>query len=56
MADEELLTKVKKLSNEWKKTREDQYIQEAIHITKQIKEGQVQSFLVILHALAEAAT
>ncbi|MFX1520468.1 MAG: hypothetical protein ACFFCD_11165 [Promethearchaeota archaeon] len=56
MSDEDLRNKVKKLSKEWKETKEYQYIHEAIRTAKQIKEGQVQSFLVILHALAEAAT
>jgi len=56
MSDEELRKKVKELSKEWKKTKEHRYIQEAISTAKQIKDRQAQSFLVILHALAEAAT
>jgi len=52
MSDEYLKNRVKELSNEWKKTREPHYIQEAIHTAKQIKNGQAQSFLEILHALA----
>ncbi|MFX1521615.1 MAG: hypothetical protein ACFFCD_17050 [Promethearchaeota archaeon] len=54
MSDEDLVNKVKELSNEWKKTKEPSYIQEALRIAKQIKEGQLQSFLVILLALAGA--
>lgn len=52
MSDEDLVNMVKKLSSEWKKTRELRYIQEAISIAKKIKNGQAQSFLVILLALA----
>ena len=56
MSDEDLRKKVKELSKEWKKTREYHYIQEAISLAKQIQDGKVQSFLLILNALAEAAT
>ena len=56
MSDEDLRKKVKELSKEWKKTREYHYIQEAISLAKRIKNGQTQSFLEILHALAEAIT
>jgi hypothetical protein len=55
MSDEDLANKVKKLSNEWKKTKESQYIQEAISLAKKIKEGKAQSFLIILQALAGAS-
>jgi hypothetical protein len=55
MSDEDLVNKVKELSNEWKKTRESHYIQEAINIAKKIKEGKAQSFLIILLALAGAS-
>jgi hypothetical protein len=54
MSDENKINRVKELSNEWKKTREPRYIQEAISIAKKIKEGQAQSFLEILLALAGA--
>ncbi|MFX1466446.1 MAG: hypothetical protein ACFFA5_08240 [Promethearchaeota archaeon] len=54
MSNEDLITRVKELSNEWKKTKEPGYIQEAISTAKKIKDGQAQSFLVILLALAGA--
>jgi len=53
MSDEYLRNRVKELSMEWKKTRDFHYIQEAIHLAKQIKNGQAQTFLEILHVLAE---
>jgi hypothetical protein len=55
MSDEDLVKRVKELSHEWKKTKEPRYIQEAISIAKKIKEGQAQSFLAILLALAGAS-
>ena len=54
MSDEDLANRVKELSNEWKKTKEPYYIQEALSTAKKIKDGQAQSFLVILLALAGA--
>jgi hypothetical protein len=54
MSDDDLVSRVKELSKEWKKTKEPRYIQEAISIAKKIKEGKAQSFLVILLALAGA--
>ena len=48
--------KVKELSEEWKKTKEHSYIQQAISTAKQIKDGKAQSFLEILLALAKAST
>ena len=54
MSDEDLANRVKELSNEWKKTKEPYYIQEALSTAKKIKDGQAQSFLEILLALASA--
>ena len=56
MLDEDLRNKVKELSLKWRESKEPHYIQEAIVIAKRIKNGKVQSFLEILHALAEAST
>jgi len=56
MSDEDLRNKVKELSEEWKKTKDHSYIQQAISTARQIKDGQAQSFLEILLALAESAT
>lgn len=55
MLDEDLRNKVKELSLKWRESKEPHYIQEAIIIAKRIKNGQAQSFLEILHALAEAS-
>lgn len=52
MSDEDLRNKVKELSVKWRERKEPHYIQEAIMIAKRIKNGQTQSFLEILHALA----
>ena len=56
MSDEYLRNKVKELSLKWKESKEPHYIQEAIDIAKQIKNGKAQSFVEILNALAAAAT
>jgi hypothetical protein len=53
MADEELKSKVKELSDKWKESRDYQYIHEALHTAKQIKDDKVQVFLAILHDIAE---
>ena len=53
MSDEELKNKVKELSGKWKESRDYQYIQEALHAAKQIKDNKVQVFLAILHDIAE---
>ncbi len=56
MSDEYLRNKVKELFLRWRECKEPHYIQEAISIAKRIKNGQAQSFLEILQALAEAIT
>ena len=53
MSDEELRNKVKDLSTKWKESKDYQYIHEAIRTAKQIKDGKVQTFLTILHTIAE---
>jgi hypothetical protein len=53
MSDEELRNKVKDLSTKWKESKDYQYIQEAIQTAKQIQDGKVQTFLTILHTIAE---
>ncbi|MFX1466407.1 MAG: hypothetical protein ACFFA5_08040 [Promethearchaeota archaeon] len=53
MSDEALRNKVKELSNKWKECRDYQFIHEALHTAKQIKEDKVQVFLAILHDIAE---
>ena len=56
MSDEYLRNKVKELSLKWREFKEPHYIQEVISLAKRIKNGQTQSFLEILHALAKAIT
>jgi len=53
MSDEELRNKVKDLSTKWKESKDYQFIHEAIRTAKQIKDGKVQTFLTILHTIAE---
>lgn len=53
MSDEKLKNKVKELSTKWKESKDYHYITEAISTAKQITDGKVQTFLAILHTIAE---
>lgn len=52
MGNIELNNRILELANKWRHTKEVRYIQEAIRLANQIKEGRVEAFLAILHALA----